>query len=124
MTRNWRRSFGRVITLFALLVAAQLAHSGEACFATMGQEALGMHAAIADRCVEAAAVTDACITTALRVCAGAAAVGPLSPESPPVAAGAEYFASIARGTGVPPLPIGLSPAPPTPVHILLRRFLS
>ena len=124
MTRSWQRLFGRGVTVLALLLAAQLAHAGEACFSALGLEAPALQPTSQGRCLNASAAPDACIAAPQRIGVGAAGVAPLSPEPPPVVGGPETRAIVFRTACARLLPAGLAPASPSPVYILFRRYLS
>ncbi|MGH8222152.1 MAG: hypothetical protein ACREQZ_04180 [Woeseiaceae bacterium] len=122
MTRSWKRLFARASAALGLLLVTPLVFAGLTCVSALGQEAPALRTASQDRCVSATAASDACIASAQRIDVRvAAASSPLPLAAPGVA---EHAAAKFRTTAEVPLPIGLAPAPPAPVYILLRRYLS
>ena len=122
MNRSWPRLFSRVSAFLGLLLAVSLAHAGVACVSA-GPEAPALRAA-QDRCLTASAAADACIVVPQRIDVRVAACAPSSPDTPAAAGGAAGATRIFRTVAASPLPLGLAPASPVPVYILLRRYLS
>lgn len=123
MNRSWPRLLSRVSPLLGLLLAASLAHAGVACVSA-GPEAPALRATAQDRCLTASAAADACIVVPQRIGVRVAAGTPSSPDTPAAAGAAEDAIRIFRAVAASPPPLGLAPASPVPVYILLRRYLS
>ena len=121
----WRmnRNCQRVCAVLALLLMASLAYAGAPCAsASGGTQATGLLPAAQHGCLTAGSSFDACIVTAQRTAIPMAA--PSSSEPMPAVSGMDPAAGIFRAVSEPQPPIGLSPAPSSPVYILLRRYLS
>ncbi|MGH9790156.1 MAG: hypothetical protein ACRD5W_03005 [Candidatus Acidiferrales bacterium] len=104
MTRSGQDFFARASTLLGLLLAMPLVFAEVVCATAPGLEASALWAASQDRCSSASAAADACAVNAQRIdIRVAASASSSSPE---------------------PTPAGLAPAAPSPVYILLRRYLS
>lgn len=123
MNWSWQRLFSRASAFLGLLLAASLAHAGVTCVSA-GPEAPALRAAAQDRCLTASAAADACTVVPQRIDVRVAGGTPSSPDTPAAAGGAEGAIRVFRTVAASPLPLGLAPASPVPVYILLRRYLS
>ena len=123
MNWSWQRLFSRTCAFVGLLLAASLAHAGVACVSD-GPEARASRGAAQDRCLTASTAADACIVVPQRIDVRVSAGNPSSPDTPAAAGGAEDATRTFPTVAASPLPLGLAPASPVPVYILLRRYLS